>query len=117
MKIQDIARICHETNRAYCITIGDYTQPRWEDASESQIISMINGVNFHIANPDSSPARSHEEWLREKKATGWKYGPIKDTDKKEHPCFKPYEELPEQERIKDMLFVGIVNMLRPYVNR
>ena len=27
-------------------------------------------------------------------ADGWKYGPVKDPEKKEHPCFVPYDDLP-----------------------
>jgi len=115
MKPNQIAKICHETNRAYCQTIGDFSQPQWEDAPEWQQTSAINGVNFHLAHPDSRPSHSHEEWLKEKEATGWKYGPTKDPAKKEHPCFVPYDELPAAQKAKDALFVGVVNALRAHV--
>ena len=39
---------------------------------------------------------------------GWKYGPVKDADKKEHPCFLPYHNLPLEQRMKDYLFGAIV---------
>jgi hypothetical protein len=39
---------------------------------------------------------------------GWRYGPIKDPKKKDHPCFLPYNELPETQRIKSTLFVDTV---------
>lgn len=107
-----IAKVCHETNRAYCQTIGDNSQATWEEAPEWQRASAINGVNFHLANPNSKPSHSHEEWLKEKEATGWKYGPTKDPAKKEHPCFVPYDQLPAAQKAKDALFVGVVNALR-----
>ena len=66
------------------------------------------------ANPGSEPSHSHEEWLKEKAATGWKYGPVKDLAKKEHPCFVPYDELPPEQKAKNALFVGVVNALRAY---
>ena len=110
----DIARVCHETNRAYCQTLGDNSQPTWEEAPEWQRTSVINGVNFHLANPGSEASHSHEEWLKEKAATGWKYGPVKDLAKKEHPCFVPYDELPPEQKAKNALFVGVVNALRAY---
>lgn len=115
MTTTEIAKVCHETNRAYCQTLGDNSQPPWEEAPEWQKTSAVNGVNFHLANPNSKPSHSHEEWLKEKEATGWKYGPTKDPAKKEHPCFVPYDELPAAQKAKDALFVGVVNALRAHV--
>jgi hypothetical protein len=111
-----IAKICHEANRAYCQTIGDFSQPTWEDAPEWQRTSACNGVRFQILTPDAKPSHSHEEWLKEKAASGWKYGPVKDPNKKEHPCFVPYDELPPEQKAKDSLFVGIVNSLRHLIS-
>jgi len=115
MTPNDIARVCHETNRAYCQTLGDNSQPTWEEAPEWQRTSIINGVNFHLANPDSEPSQSHEGWLKEKAATGWKYGPVKDLAKKQHPCFMQYDKLPSEQKAKNALFAGVVNALRTYV--
>lgn len=111
----EIAKVCHETNRAFCQTLLDYSQPSWEEAPEWQRTSAINGVEFHLKNPNSEPSHSHEEWLKKKSATGWKYGPIKDPIKKEHPCFVPYNELPEPQKVKDALFIGVVNATRTLV--
>lgn len=107
-----IAMVCHEANRAYCIAIGDMSQPSWDDAHDWQKKSAINGVNLHLDHPDTTPEQSHESWLREKFADGWKYGPTKDQAKKEHPCCVPYNELPSDQRRKDALFSAIVNALR-----
>ena len=108
MDIEQIARVCHETNRAYCETIGDTSQAVWDAAPQWQKESAIKGVEFIIANPNAKPSASHDSWLAEKKATGWKYGPVKDPDKKEHPCYVPYDDLPEEQQIKDHLFGAIV---------
>jgi hypothetical protein len=111
--IEHIASVCHETNRAYCKSIGDNSQPLWEDAPDWQKQSAINGAKFHLENPGMPPSRSHEEWLKEKESDGWKYGPIKDPSKKEHPCFVHYEELPAEQRVKDTLFIAVVESMRP----
>lgn len=112
MNIEQIARIAHETNRAYCQSIGDESQTQWSVAPEWQRQSAIKGVQFHLDNHRkgiiSLPSASHDSWLAEKEANGWKYGPVKDPNKKEHPCFVPYEELPIEQRIKDYLFGAVV---------
>lgn len=106
-----IARICHEVNRAYCITQGDESQPKWVDAPEWQQASAMNGVNFHLEG-DKTPEESHASWLAEKEAAGWKYGKVKDEVKKTHPCFLPYERLPKAQRVKDHLFTAVVNTFK-----
>ena len=111
LSIVDIARVCHEANRAYCATIGDPSQIPWGDAPEWQRISAIKGVEFSLANPEAPASASHDSWLEEKRATGWKYGPVKDADAKTHPCFVPYAELPLEQRRKDALFWVIVAAL------
>lgn len=107
-----IAKVCHEANRAYCATIGDNTQPAWEEAPEWQKQSAMNGVQFHLTALQSgnkpSPSASHDSWLAEKREAGWKFGLVKDADKKEHPCFVAYEKLPIEQRLKDYIFSGIV---------
>ena len=105
---EDVAKICHEANKAYCATIGDNTQPSWEDAPEWQKESAINGVRFHCLNENTTPADSHNSWLKEKTEQGWSWGEIKDAEKKEHPCFTAYENLPKSQQIKDYIFKNIV---------
>lgn len=112
MEVEQIAKVCHETNRAYCETLGDISQDFWENAPEWQRTSAINGVRFHLENPGAGPSHSHDSWLKEKEEAGWKYGPIKDPVKKEHPCYVPYDQLPEEQKKKDALFIAIVNALK-----
>jgi hypothetical protein len=102
------AKVAHEANRAYCLAIGDHVQESWEEAPDWQRKSCLAGVEHHLANPESTPEQSHECWLAEKKSDGWKYGPVKDAEKKEHPCFVPYADLPVAQQVKDYLFRAIV---------
>ena len=112
MTEEKIAQVAHETNRAYCESIGDFSQIPWDGAPEWQKTSAINGVKFHLANPSASPSESHEKWLQEKYAEGWKYGEVKDVAKKEHPCCLQYTELPMEQRVKDSLFIGVVRAMK-----
>lgn len=111
-RISQIAKICHETNRAYCETIGDYSQPKWEDAAEWQRESARNGVNYHLENTLAKPEDSHNNWMKLKIEEGWVYGEEKNPEAKTHPCIVPYSELPDSQKIKDSLFIGVVNSFR-----
>lgn len=115
MNVISIAKVAHEINKAYCESIGDNSQPSWDEAPEWQRSSAINGVNFHLADPSASPSASHESWLKQKTEEGWKYGPTKNPETKEHPCFVPYDELPVSQRSKDFLFKQIVHSLAPFI--
>lgn len=112
MQTDKIARVAHEINKAYCEALGDFSQPSWEDAPDWQKDSALNGVNFHLENPTAGPDHSHLSWLAQKKDEGWKYGSVKDAEKKEHPCFVPYEELPIEQKAKDYLFRQVVHSLK-----
>lgn len=112
MNHEQIARVAHEINRAYCESIGDTSHLRWEDAPEWQKKSAIDGVHFHLNNLGASPAASHENWLADKRRDGWKFGLVKDLAKKEHPCFTPYNNLPQEQRSKDFLFRAVVHALK-----
>ena len=105
----DVARVCHEANRAYCQALGDDSQPAWEDAPEWQRESCIKGVEFHRDNPEAGPEASHNAWLAQKDADGWRYGPVKNADSKEHPCCVPFDELPREQQAKDFIFRAIVH--------
>lgn len=109
-EIELVARFAHEINRAYCAAIGDTSQPSWEEAPAWQRQSATAGVVAHWHNPDMTPEESHASWMEHKQADGWTYGPAKDVEKKEHPCFLPYAELPQEQRVKDHLFKAIVKM-------
>jgi hypothetical protein len=104
--IQICAEASHEANRVWCKAHGDDSQTSWADAPEWQKISAVKGVEGVLAG--NSPEESHESWLKEKAETGWKYGPVKDVEKKEHPCFKGYADLPPEQRHKDTIFVSVV---------
>lgn len=115
MNITEIAQVSHEINKAFCESIGDKTQTGWDEAPEWQKDSAIIGVQFHLDNPNASPSASHESWLKQKEQDGWKYGEVKDAEKKEHPCFVPYEQLPVQQQSKDYLFKQVVHSLKKFL--
>ncbi len=104
--IENAARTAHEVNRAYCVGLGDRSQKPWDDATEWQRESTIEGVKGVIRG--NGAGDSHASWLSHKLADGWSYGPVKDEVKKEHPCLVPFHRLPREQQTKDHLFICTV---------
>lgn len=107
--IEACASAAHETNRRYCISLGDDSQPHWEDAPEWQKNSARQGVK--LALEGATPEQVHASWLALKTSEGWVYGPVKDVSSKTHPCMLPYAELPESQRKKDGLYLAVVRAM------
>ena len=75
---------------------------------------MLKSINNYTPNPlntddilipdslkvltEALSKNVHEVWAAGRIAAGWKYGPVRDEIKKEHPCIIPYEELSEEEK-------------------
>jgi hypothetical protein len=110
-QIEQAAKVCHEALRAYCQTLGDSSLPPWEDAPEWQRESSRDGVRFQFAQAaagiDPSPSATHNRWLKQKRADGWKRGIAKDHQTKEHPSFVAFDDLPLEEKRKDYLFAAV----------
>jgi len=109
MEIEAIGRVCHEANRAYCTVVGDPALPSWDDLDESYRESTRVGVRAALAG--TTPAQSHQSWLKERIGQGWVLGPVLDRQAKVHPNLVPYERLPEAQKRKDHLFVAVVRAL------
>ncbi len=111
----DIAKVCHEANRAYCEALGDKSQVAWELAPLWQLESAVKGVEFCLYcsqhNMPLEPDTLHKAWMREKIATGWTYGEVKDPVALTHPCLVSFDLLPETQRLKDVLFLNFVKAL------
>lgn len=108
-KVNAIARVCHEANRAYCVVVGDPGLPEWELLDESYKGSTRIGVRNALCGV--TPQDAHESWMKERRAQGWVYGPELDREHKVHPNLVPYAELPAAQQRKDVLFLAIVEAL------
>ena len=109
--IEQIAELCHEVNRRYCKSLGDSSHKTWAETPEDIKNGTRLGVIFRLSNRDITPEAMHRNWVDGKIKDGWKYGPVKDHTKKEHPNLKPYLQLPLTERVKDIIFMAIVDSL------
>lgn len=102
------ARVAHEVNRIYCASIGDDSQPAWDDAPAWQQSSAVDGVLHVLRTPNATPEDSHNNWMMHKNSEGWTWGPEKDPAKKRHPCMVPYDQLDKSQQVKDALFIACV---------
>lgn len=108
--IDKIAEVAHEINRAYCQAIGDDSQLPWDNAPVWQRESARAGVDLHLMG-NFGPEASHLAWMKQKREDGWQYGPVKDPEKREHPCLVPFHELPREQQAKDYLFRAVVHSM------
>lgn len=116
MTVEQIAKVCHEVNRAYCETTGIMVGPTWEQVPVEQCEGVIKGVRYALSIVMPVPSDMHRNWLKEKKAQGWTRGPVKDDSKKQHPCCVPYDELSQEQKVKDKLFIAVISALRGLVD-
>jgi hypothetical protein len=111
IRVRAIARVAYEANRGYCQALGDDSFLPWEEAPAWQQDTCIEGVRFHMEHPGAGPEAFHESWLEQKRREGWKYGPVKNPETKEHPCMVAYHDLPTEQKAKDYIFRGVVRAL------
>jgi hypothetical protein len=107
--VEQIARVCHEANRglqAAQQADGIPVAPTWDEFPPDQQEGVRRGVTAALAG--ATPEELHRAWCSHKYDEGWRYGPEKDAEAKRHPCLVPYDELPEEQRVKDTLFRAIV---------
>ena len=103
-EIHRAARAAHEMNRTFCGLQGDHTQLPWDSAPGWAQESAVEGVKAIALDPTMTPEKSHESWTAHKLADGWTWGETKDTERREHPCLVPYDELPPLQKVKDSFF-------------
>lgn len=108
MTLHDIAQLVHDTHCRYCHHVGDMTQVLWDNAPEWQRNSTVAGVNAVMEEPEITPEQLHAKWVETRSADGWVYAPLKNVDKKEHPCLVDYHKLDVNQKQKDYMFHAVV---------
>jgi len=69
--------------------------PRPIDTSHIKLSPEIHDLTEALAK------NTHEVWAQERMAQGWRFGPARNDQRKEHPSLIPYEQLPEKEKVYD----------------
>lgn len=103
--LEACARVGHEVYRA---GMGNPDMPGWDDAPESDRAEARAAASGALSGVP--PREWFERWRARMAADGWSAGPVVDEARKQHPNLQvaTYEELPEEQRALDQLFVAAV---------
>lgn len=105
--LEEIARVCHEANRAMQRNLNEPGRSMlWDLESDFVKENTINGVR--LIRLGYSKEEMHAEWCERMQEGGWKWGPVKDRLKLEHPCLVAYRDLPSTQRHKTEVIRAIV---------
>jgi hypothetical protein len=75
------------------------------------VVKTSKGLNEDIITPEDMELMAemeHDRWMKEKKENGWKYGEVRDNDKKITPYLLPYEDLDEDAKDLDRNAVNAI---------
>jgi len=123
-QIETIAKAIHEDYRTY--NSGSRYDMPWEilpddikQSNRDQAQEFVGYVNLFGLNVDFDiksakqikqltneqieilANRIHEIWMKSKKIAGWRYGAMRNDEKRLHPMLIPYNELSIEEKDKD----------------
>lgn len=101
-----IAEQAHAVNNVWTKEVGNETRPEWNTLSQEDKEHYIHAVSNAIDSKLYSPAEAHKQWSTWMLAQGWEHGEY-NRDEKKHPNLIPFEQLPESEKVKDILFIAV----------
>lgn len=102
VNIMTLARVIHENNRALQYFNGEEVGPEWLDAPQEQVAGVVKGIQ--MVSLGGNPRSLHASWMKDKIDNGWVLGPVKDETKLTHPNLLPYDQLPKEQQLKDVIF-------------
>lgn len=110
-----IARAAHTANLLFSefhpmdVSVADGRT--WDEHSEQERQESVDYISYLIKNPLLDGREAHDAWMVKKQEAGWKFGRVKNNEKKEHPCMVPYNQLNAYDMFKDDLYVAVITPL------
>jgi hypothetical protein len=77
---EQIAKVCHEVNRAYCQALGDNSQPPWKNASALKKSNTLQAVRNYILSISAETEKSRASAEAQEIVESWVNGPEKYPD-------------------------------------
>ena len=114
---QQISKLIYEATRLEAEWSERRIVPEpWDERDEkfrNQFVEVIKKYFQQEKLP--TPEEAHNSWWEAYKKMGWKYGEKRDPEKKTHPDMVPYDELPQDEKEKDAIFLAFVWLAKELV--
>jgi len=112
MTTSDIAKIVYESQRAYNQQVfGDFSQKPFDQLVESSKGEVEARVLFCVENRNAPASSLHDRWLSGLLCDGWRKGDYTDVKNKIHKRLIPWSLLPNEEQVRDVMFMRIVGAL------
>lgn len=82
---------------------GETMRPSWESLPPMTRAQLVEAARLVLLR-GASPRGLHEQWLKDRLATGWTYGDTEDRVNRFHPAMLPWDDLPAEQRAKGHAF-------------
>ncbi len=84
-----------------------------EEPFKKQFLEVIDRQCGELRS--KSPAELHGSWMQAYIEMGWKYGEKYDRENKIHPDLVPYDQLGQEEKDKDEVFIALCEIARQWI--
>jgi len=109
------AKFVYEGARLHAVQLQCPVIPKpWNEREEdftTQFRELIEGL-CRGTRKFKDPKTAHDSWVKKYLEMGWHYGKQYNPERKIHPDLVPYEELDPKERVKDQVFLALVEIAR-----
>ncbi len=109
-KKEKIAKLIYEATRMEAEWSKRSIVPEeWENRDEKFRNQFVDIIGKYLSlDKLPTPPEAHDSWMEAYFKMGWKYGKARNVEKKTHPDLLPFDELPQDERDKDAIFLAFV---------
>lgn len=113
LTLERAAQILHGATSVIARPDGSFNV-EWEELTLEQRTNATNALKKLLTEPHHTPEEHHDLWLKPMIENGWTKGVYSWADKT-HPCICSYDELPDSEKLKDHIWMHMVEAFRPFI--